>query len=52
MLELCAQAPQLELAGLLELIEQAALQHAEGKLRDDIALIAVRLTSGSEPVQS
>jgi PAS domain S-box-containing protein len=50
MLELCAQAPRLELAGLLELIEQAALQHAEGKLRDDIALIAVRLTSGSEPV--
>jgi serine phosphatase RsbU (regulator of sigma subunit) len=43
LLELCVQAPSLTLAGLLEHIERAALQHAEGRLRDDIALLALRL---------
>jgi PAS domain S-box-containing protein len=44
LLELCTQAPQLSLAELLARIEQAALDSAEGRLRDDIALLAVRLT--------
>jgi PAS domain S-box-containing protein len=43
LLELCVQAPSLTLASLLEHIERAALQHAEGRLRDDIALLALRL---------
>lgn len=43
LLELCAQAPQLSLPGLLECIEQAALTHAQGRLPDDIALLALRL---------
>ncbi len=41
--ELCAQAPHLTLSALLEHIEQAALERAHGRLRDDIALLAVRL---------
>jgi serine phosphatase RsbU (regulator of sigma subunit) len=40
---LCAQAPSLDLAALLAHIEQTALGHAQGMLRDDIALLAVRL---------
>jgi len=43
LLELCTQAPRLTLAGLLERIEQAARERADGRLRDDIALLAVRL---------
>jgi PAS domain S-box-containing protein len=43
LLELCAQAPDLDLASMLARVEHTALQHAEGKLRDDIALLAVRL---------
>ncbi len=41
---LCAQASQATLAGLLERIERAALEHAGGRLRDDIALLALRLS--------
>jgi PAS domain S-box-containing protein len=41
--ELCRQAPSLSLPALLRHIEHAALERAEGKLRDDIALLAVRL---------
>jgi PAS domain S-box-containing protein len=44
LLELCRKAPDLTLAGLLKLVEDTALQRAEGRLRDDIALLALRLT--------
>jgi PAS domain S-box-containing protein len=43
LLALCAQAPGLDLAAMLARIEQTALRHAQGMLRDDIALLAVRL---------
>jgi PAS domain S-box-containing protein len=43
--ELCAQAPQLSLRELLEHIKVAALEHAAGRPRDDIALLAVRLVA-------
>ena len=39
---LCAEAPRLTLAELLKRIETAALARTEGKLRDDIALLALR----------
>jgi sigma-B regulation protein RsbU (phosphoserine phosphatase) len=39
---LCAEAPRLTLAELLERIEVAALARTEGKPRDDIALLALR----------
>jgi PAS domain S-box-containing protein len=42
LLALCARAPQLTLTGLLEHIEQTALDRANGRLRDDIAMLAVR----------
>ncbi len=41
--ELCSQSWRLPLPALLERIERAALERAEGRLRDDIALLAVRL---------
>ncbi|HEY5046044.1 MAG TPA: SpoIIE family protein phosphatase [Solirubrobacteraceae bacterium] len=43
--ELCAAAPGLPLARFLEHIEQTALARAQGRLRDDIALLALRLTA-------
>jgi len=44
--DLCAAAAQHDtLDGLLEQIEQVALQHADGRLRDDIALLALRIAS-------
>ncbi len=43
LIELCRQAATLTLAELLEHIEQAAVQHAQGGLRDDLALLGVRL---------
>ncbi len=43
LLELCAAAPELPLVEFLKQIEQAALTRAEGRLRDDIALLALRL---------
>ena len=43
LLELCAQAPGLSVSELLERIERAALERADGALRDDIALMALRL---------
>lgn len=50
---LCTQAPRLTLGGLLEHIEQTALEHAAGRPRDDIALLAVRLVSTlEEPAES
>jgi PAS domain S-box-containing protein len=43
LIELCREAPRLTLAGLLERIEQVALEHAEGSLRDDLALLGMRM---------
>ncbi|HWJ51522.1 MAG TPA: PP2C family protein-serine/threonine phosphatase, partial [Solirubrobacteraceae bacterium] len=43
LLELCAQAPDLTVSGLLEQIERVAIEHADGALRDDIALMALRV---------
>ena len=40
---LCAQTAHLALDGVLEHIEHAVLERAMGRLRDDIALLAVRL---------
>jgi sigma-B regulation protein RsbU (phosphoserine phosphatase) len=45
-IELCRRAPELGLANLLEHVERAALERAEGKLRDDIALLAARIAPG------
>jgi serine phosphatase RsbU (regulator of sigma subunit) len=44
LLRLCTQAPNLTLTGLLGYIEQSALEHTDGQLRDDIALLALRLS--------
>ncbi len=41
--ELCRNAPGLTLAGLLEHIERVVLEHAEGSLRDDLALLGMRM---------
>jgi PAS domain S-box-containing protein len=41
--ELCAAAPTMTLSELLRHIELTALAHAKGKLRDDIALLALRM---------
>ncbi|HEY5261840.1 MAG TPA: GAF domain-containing SpoIIE family protein phosphatase, partial [Solirubrobacteraceae bacterium] len=49
LLELCRQAPTLTLSGLLEHIEHAALDRAEGGLRDDIALLGVHLLDPASP---
>jgi PAS domain S-box-containing protein len=46
LIELCRQAPHLTLAQLLEHIEHVALEHAEGSLRDDLALLGMRMRSG------
>lgn len=43
LLELCRGATAVTLAGLLERVEQAALEHADGSLHDDIALVGLRL---------
>ncbi len=43
LIELCRKAPQLTLAQLLEHIEHVALEHAEGSLRDDLALLGLRM---------
>jgi PAS domain S-box-containing protein len=40
---LCGQAARLPLSDLLERIERAAHEQADGRLRDDIALLAIRL---------
>jgi PAS domain S-box-containing protein len=47
--ELCAEAGELRLAQLLHRIERTALQHSEGRLRDDLALLGVRLTPALQP---
>jgi serine phosphatase RsbU (regulator of sigma subunit) len=43
LLELCTAAPGLPLVEFLEHIEDAALDRAHGRLRDDIALLALRI---------
>jgi PAS domain S-box-containing protein len=43
LLELCTAAPGLSPAEFLEHIERAALERAGGRLRDDIALLALRI---------
>jgi PAS domain S-box-containing protein len=48
---LCAQTAHLALEELLAHIEHAALERAGGRLRDDVALLAVRL-GHSDPVPS
>lgn len=45
---LAGAAPALSLDGLLDHIEQGALAHAGGNLRDDLALLALRLTEESQ----
>jgi PAS domain S-box-containing protein len=42
LIELCRQAPLLDLDSLLEHIEDVALDHAELGLRDDLALLGLR----------
>ena len=43
LLELCTAAPGLAPAEFLQHIERAALERAQGHLRDDIALLALRI---------
>jgi serine phosphatase RsbU (regulator of sigma subunit) len=43
LIELCHAAPALSLGGLLEKIEHVALERAEESLRDDLALLGLRL---------
>ncbi len=43
LIELCRKAPQLTLARLLEHIEHVALERAKGSLRDDLALLGMRM---------
>jgi PAS domain S-box-containing protein len=50
LMEVCRNAPELTLQELLEQVEGAALDHAEGVLRDDLALLAAR-PSRSAPSQ-
>jgi serine phosphatase RsbU (regulator of sigma subunit) len=50
LIELCRKGPALNLGELLEHIEHVALEHAEGSLRDDLALLGLRL-SHPEPSQ-
>jgi PAS domain S-box-containing protein len=47
LMELCRNAGALTVAGLLERIEQAALERADGALHDDIALLGLRLSDAS-----
>ncbi|MGA2165075.1 MAG: SpoIIE family protein phosphatase [Solirubrobacteraceae bacterium] len=47
LIELCRLAPGLTLAQLLERIEHVALDHAEGSLHDDLALLGLRMHPGA-----
>ncbi|HWX88424.1 MAG TPA: GAF domain-containing SpoIIE family protein phosphatase, partial [Solirubrobacteraceae bacterium] len=44
LIELCRRMPELGLGNLLEYIEHVALKHAAGSLRDDLALLGLRLS--------
>jgi PAS domain S-box-containing protein len=48
--ELCAQADENHLQALLQRIEQAALSRSDGDLRDDLALLAVRMAPQQAPL--
>jgi len=48
LIELCAAAPGLALSEFLEHIEQAAVARSQGRLRDDIALLGLRLTGQTQ----
>jgi PAS domain S-box-containing protein len=50
LIELCRQAPRLDLDSLLEYVEDVALEHAKLGLRDDLALLGLR-ASQSMPSQ-
>jgi serine phosphatase RsbU (regulator of sigma subunit) len=43
LIKLCSDSPTLSLGDLLERIEYVALEHAQGSLRDDLALLGLRL---------
>jgi PAS domain S-box-containing protein len=49
LIDLCRGAPGLDLGGLIEHIEHAALEHGEGTLGDDIALLALRVSHLGPP---
>jgi PAS domain S-box-containing protein len=50
LLELCESTrAERTLAGLLRRVEREALEQSEGRLRDDLALLAVRLTPALRP---
>jgi len=49
LIELCRRAPSLSLGELLEHIEHVALDHAQGSLRDDLALLGLRLSHLEPP---
>ncbi|MGA7703663.1 MAG: PP2C family protein-serine/threonine phosphatase, partial [Solirubrobacteraceae bacterium] len=49
LIELCKQAPSLGLDALLERIEHEALERASGSLRDDLALLGLRLCDPALP---
>lgn len=44
---ICSRAPELTLPALLEVIKQAALERTDGGLRDDMALVAFRVSGGT-----
>lgn len=46
MIELCRKAPRASLEGMLEHIEREAVNYAEGSLRDDLALLGIRVHIG------
>jgi PAS domain S-box-containing protein len=50
--ELCSHAPKIPLRDLLRSIETAAVAHAGGSARDDIALLALRLRSADQQPQA
>ncbi|MGN6372243.1 MAG: SpoIIE family protein phosphatase [Solirubrobacteraceae bacterium] len=50
LLDVCASAREERvLSGLLRCVEQAALEQSDGRLRDDLALLGVRLTPALKP---
>lgn len=46
-LELCSSAPELSLEAFLARVEAAAVQRADGRPRDDIALLALRVDAAA-----
>ncbi|HEY2631851.1 MAG TPA: SpoIIE family protein phosphatase [Solirubrobacteraceae bacterium] len=43
MIEMCRKAPRASLKGMLAHIEREAVEYAEGSLRDDLALLGIRV---------